>query len=182
MFARWHPDGRLFAPVEAVAATAMAMSPMLFLYGTGFAPLGRSRDPDRDLPRPPAHGRCAYHRRAQAMVAASGVDVRHCALVRRRHVRGQGQPEASLGARDGDAWLVACRRRATRGPWPHRARPAREVLIPPRPSLPTTGATRGPCNGYVIDHVVPLKRGGADALDNMQWLTRHDAKLKDRIE
>jgi hypothetical protein len=47
---------------------------------------------------------------------------------------------------------------------------------------PTPGATRGPCNGYVIDHVVPLKRGGADALDNMQWLTRHDAKLKDRIE
>ena len=28
---------------------------------------------------------------------------------------------------------------------------------------PSTGKTSGACPGYVIDHVVPLKRGGADA-------------------
>ena len=39
-----------------------------------------------------------------------------------------------------------------------------------------------PCPGYVIDHVTPLKRGGADAADNMQWQTTVAAKIKDRTE
>jgi len=47
---------------------------------------------------------------------------------------------------------------------------------------PATGASRGPCHGYVIDHVKPLKRGGADAPSNMQWQTKDDAKAKDKIE
>ncbi|MGE5339209.1 MAG: HNH endonuclease signature motif containing protein, partial [Gemmatimonadota bacterium] len=47
---------------------------------------------------------------------------------------------------------------------------------------PSTGRKRGACPGYVIDHVVPLKRGGADAPANMQWQTRRAAKAKDRIE
>jgi hypothetical protein len=34
----------------------------------------------------------------------------------------------------------------------------------------------------VVDHVVPLKRGGLDAPSNMQWQTIADAKAKDRIE
>ena len=36
--------------------------------------------------------------------------------------------------------------------------------------------------GYVIDHVIPLKRGGADAPANMQWQTREDARAKDKWE
>ena len=36
--------------------------------------------------------------------------------------------------------------------------------------------------GYVIDHVVPLACGGADAPSNMQWQTTADAKAKDRVE
>jgi hypothetical protein len=41
---------------------------------------------------------------------------------------------------------------------------------------PSTGKTTGACKGYVIDHVVPLKRGGADAPGNMQWQTVQAAK------
>lgn len=36
--------------------------------------------------------------------------------------------------------------------------------------------------GYVIDHIVPLKRGGADSPENMQWQTIEEAKAKDKVE
>src|SRR5437899_3020770 len=36
--------------------------------------------------------------------------------------------------------------------------------------------------GYVIDHVVPLACGGADAPSNMQWETVAEARAKDRVE
>ena len=36
--------------------------------------------------------------------------------------------------------------------------------------------------GHVVDHIVPLKRGGADEPWNMQWQTVQEAKAKDRIE
>ena len=47
---------------------------------------------------------------------------------------------------------------------------------------PVNGKTTGPCPGYVVDHVQPLKRGGADVPSNMQWQTKAAAKAKDRIE
>jgi hypothetical protein len=47
---------------------------------------------------------------------------------------------------------------------------------------PSTGNTSGSCPGYVIDHVIPLKRGGADSPGNMQWQTEGAAKLKDKWE
>jgi len=47
---------------------------------------------------------------------------------------------------------------------------------------PSTGKRSGACPGYVIDHVKPLKRGGADAPGNMQWQTRAAAKAKDKVE
>jgi hypothetical protein len=34
----------------------------------------------------------------------------------------------------------------------------------------------------VIDHIVPLKRGGADFPPNMQWQTKDAAKAKDKWE
>ena len=36
--------------------------------------------------------------------------------------------------------------------------------------------------GYVVDHVVPLECGGADAPSNMQWQTVAEAQIKDRTE
>ena len=44
------------------------------------------------------------------------------------------------------------------------------------------GAGSGACLGYVIDHKTALKRGGADAPNNMQWQTTAEAKAKDRVE
>jgi hypothetical protein len=36
--------------------------------------------------------------------------------------------------------------------------------------------------GYVVDHIVPLKRGGCDCPENMQWQTIQEAKAKDKVE
>ena len=37
-------------------------------------------------------------------------------------------------------------------------------------------------SGYVIDHIVPLACGGADAPSNMQWQTIAAGKAKDKVE
>ena len=58
---------------------------------------------------------------------------------------------------------------------------ARRVFHRQHP-YPATGRTTGACPGYVVDHIVALKRGGADAPENMQWQTTAGAKAKDRIE
>ena len=47
---------------------------------------------------------------------------------------------------------------------------------------PATQKPTGPCPGYIIDHVIALKRGGADSPANMQWQTVVEAKAKDRWE
>lgn len=47
---------------------------------------------------------------------------------------------------------------------------------------PATGQPRGPCPGYVVDHITPLCAGGRDAPDNMQWQTVEAGKLKDKDE
>lgn len=49
-------------------------------------------------------------------------------------------------------------------------------------ACPATGLHRLPCKGWVIDHVKPLACGGADAVENLQWQTREDAKAKDKWE
>ncbi|MDI9350123.1 MAG: HNH endonuclease signature motif containing protein [Candidatus Symbiobacter sp.] len=47
---------------------------------------------------------------------------------------------------------------------------------------PATGAKRGACHGYVIDHIIPLDCHGADDPSNMQWQTIAEGKAKDKWE
>src|SRR6266853_5936496 len=41
-----------------------------------------------------------------------------------------------------------------------------------------THPCRGNCKDMVVDHIVPLKRGGADSPSHMQWETKAQAKAK----
>lgn len=47
---------------------------------------------------------------------------------------------------------------------------------------PANGNKRGPCPGYVIDHIKPLCASGEDHPSNMQWQTLADSKIKDKEE
>lgn len=47
---------------------------------------------------------------------------------------------------------------------------------------PSTGSIKGRCPDYVVDHVLPLKRGGCDEPHNMQWQTKEEAREKDKWE
>lgn len=44
-----------------------------------------------------------------------------------------------------------------------------------------TGYPKGR-KGYIIDHIIPLKKGGCDCPSNMQWQTKEAAKAKDKWE
>jgi hypothetical protein len=57
-----------------------------------------------------------------------------------------------------------------------------EVLFRLAHPCPSTGATHGACNGYVIDRIIPLVCGGAEEPGNMQWQTLAEAREKDRWE
>ena len=47
--------------------------------------------------------------------------------------------------------------------------------------LKQTGYPHGR-RGYVVDHIVPLKKGGCDCPSNMQWQTVAEGKAKDKWE
>jgi len=62
-----------------------------------------------------------------------------------------------------------------------RSREAKDAFKRQHP-CPSTGRSSGACPGYVIDHVIALKRGGTDDPVNMQWQTTAAAKAKDKYE
>ncbi len=62
-----------------------------------------------------------------------------------------------------------------------RSKAARDSFQRSHP-CPANGHKSGACPGYVVDHIKPLKRGGADAPSNMQWQTKDAAKAKDKWE
>lgn len=47
---------------------------------------------------------------------------------------------------------------------------------------PLTGTIEKWCHGYVVDHKWPLCAGGLDTVENMQWQTVEEGKIKDRLE
>ncbi|MEO8101924.1 MAG: HNH endonuclease signature motif containing protein [Betaproteobacteria bacterium] len=47
---------------------------------------------------------------------------------------------------------------------------------------PVTGLAAGACPGREVDHIIPLKCGGADRPANMQWLTVKAHKQKTKRE
>jgi len=47
---------------------------------------------------------------------------------------------------------------------------------------PSTGKREGPCEGWVMDHVIPLACGGADAVANLQYLPTAMWREKSRWE
>ena len=63
----------------------------------------------------------------------------------------------------------------------HRSQKAKTIFKYSHP-CPSTGQTKGSCPGYIIDHIKALACGGADEPSNMQWLTKADAKAKDKWE
>lgn len=50
-----------------------------------------------------------------------------------------------------------------------------------RAFLKATGYPHGR-PGWVADHIFPLCAGGKDAIENLQWQTIADARVKDRAE
>jgi hypothetical protein len=63
----------------------------------------------------------------------------------------------------------------------HRSRAAVAHFKAEHP-CPANGAHRGPCPGYIVDHVRPLCVGGPDTPANMAWQTAADARRKDVLE
>lgn len=47
---------------------------------------------------------------------------------------------------------------------------------------PSTGAVRGTCPGWQVDHREALVCGGRDELGNLQWLTVAEHKAKTKVE
>jgi len=47
---------------------------------------------------------------------------------------------------------------------------------------PANAQRRGPCPGYVVDHIIPLCAGGADRQENMQWQPLAESLIKDSEE
>lgn len=50
-----------------------------------------------------------------------------------------------------------------------RSSAVRDAFMRAHP-CPSTGERSGRCQGWQIDHVIPLACGGCDAVNNMQWL------------
>lgn len=64
---------------------------------------------------------------------------------------------------------------------PIRSRTLRADFVRANP-CPATGAHRGACPGWQVDHREALICGGRDELGNLQWLSVAEHKAKTRVE
>ena len=62
-----------------------------------------------------------------------------------------------------------------------RSRAVRAEFMRQQP-CPATGQPRGACPGYQVDHRTPLCIGGADRVENLQWLSIEAHKRKTKID
>jgi hypothetical protein len=86
--------------------------------------------------------------------------------------------QARTAVRAGHATSTSSPRAASASlPHPHAAKPRADMGSPMRARdefrqdhpCPSTGWTTGACPGFTVDHIKPLKEGGADSLANLQW-------------
>ena len=70
----------------------------------------------------------------------------------------------------------------TRQPRPYPTQLSRQAGFPARQPVSVYRLHGWTLSGYVVDHIVPLKRDGADDPSNMQWQGKVEAKAKDRID
>lgn len=70
---------------------------------------------------------------------------------------------------------------ATTAPAADRSRVLRAEFMRLHP-CPATGATRGACPGFQVDHREALICGGRDELGNLQWLAVAEHREKTRVE
>jgi hypothetical protein len=47
---------------------------------------------------------------------------------------------------------------------------------------PATGKIQKSCDGWIVDHKIPLCAGGADHPSNMRWQTKAESLKKDKRE
>lgn len=47
---------------------------------------------------------------------------------------------------------------------------------------PSTGLTRGRCDGWEVDHIIPLCAAGADKRENFQWISKEDHRFKTYVD
>jgi hypothetical protein len=47
---------------------------------------------------------------------------------------------------------------------------------------PVTNSTKGPCEGYTKDHIIPLCAGGRDTVSNLKWSEHQYALFRDHQE
>jgi len=49
-------------------------------------------------------------------------------------------------------------------------------------ACPATGWAGGRCDGWQVDHIIPLCAGGPDELENLQWISYEDHKWKTFVD
>jgi hypothetical protein len=129
---------------------------------------GTTHKPAKKKAKPKAKDDKAH----QADKAVAPADARHSAHPAKKHAPNHGK--------HADKKAVAGAKRDAHG---NLARSSEQkTAFKKSHPCPATGKSTGACPGYVIDHKVALKRGGADQPQNMQWQTKQAAKAKDKVE